>query len=1028
MSSEQSNRTSAVARSSTAMKRRLDIEGLRGVAVGIVLLYHSDAPWFTGGYIGVDMFFVISGYVITRKLQNELDNTGSLDLLGFYGGRMKRLFPGALLVLLFVIFYSILRAQPSHAESDLADGVNASLYSLNMMKALDATSYLHANDDDASYKSPLLHFWSLNIEEQFYLVWPLLVLAFRARSTAFRLVVSLVLSAASFGLSAFLTFAENGLLQPWAFFSPFSRAGQFLFGCMAAQMETVGWLPTSPLTKIFSVLGSFVTLLWAVPSLDSSTKWPGVLAVIPTVCTLFLIWGLSESFDFSSREGRSLSPLQRMHCEKDSKRPKFVSKDTQENRIMEEGVEEREEEEREEEKEEMERRVPIQPSHGNSSGDTPSPRRPLIPPGTSGTPGRSYEHEAQCPPGLKFEEQEGEEEASTGRKSPDRRDTDSGGVSVGVEKERGGGGGPSCPSLPSRAVHIHHWLIERASAPFLVWLGGMSYSLYLWHWPLLLYWQREYPEDSKWPMLVIVTFLSSVPAWAGLHLAENPVRYSRGSWAASGRRVLLVGVGVSVLVVALCYAGMTLKGFGESILLEPLAEEGDGSVSSGSLSVTGSPGGDNRGDLFPQSDEGRETTNGTAASTDETEGQHKSTNPHKTTQEASVKCTHRTVSLAAETDCEDDKLPTPPATASKPQATTKAPPLPAAPPQVTPSATTSIQPAEALPGEEKRLKKATDETLGVIPNFGRVVNSGYPPMKGCMGKRCAKETTSCVVHEPSSAALAADVLAVGDSTMAHLFRNLKKFAVRKNIRIRMNSTSGGLLTSARLGKCTEGWAELVFADIRRFVQKEQQLGGTSGSGSERAVPVQGSTDGTGNKKESAEVTTVPSTSSSDKPAKLVFVSLHDEQQVGFDGWRDLLTSALGGDPSVRVMIFNTTPWGPTMHPNCLRNHRLDERKCVAKFREARSIEEFRKTSETSSRFQLCDFNDFMCTEAATPRPETQNKAAGTRKSFLCHSTFQRRPILADTHHFDVSFTENRDWQAFFDDRLTSCLEKLGVDF
>ena len=151
---------------------RRDIEGLRAIAVLMVLAFHLRVPGAGGGFAGVDVFFVISGFLITGLLVREIRATGRVDLLRFYARRARRLLPAALLVVLltFVVGQWVL---PGSEQPRLAhDSLGATFYVVNWVFAARSVDYL-AEDAAAS---PLQHYWSLSVEEQFYILWPLLIL------------------------------------------------------------------------------------------------------------------------------------------------------------------------------------------------------------------------------------------------------------------------------------------------------------------------------------------------------------------------------------------------------------------------------------------------------------------------------------------------------------------------------------------------------------------------------------------------------------------------------------------------------------------------------------------------------------------------------------------------------------------------------------------------------------------------------------------------------------------------------------
>ena len=151
---------------------RQDIQGLRALAVLLVILDHARIGPFHGGFVGVDVFFVISGFLITGLLVSEAERTGRASLLGFYARRARRILPAATLVIVATVVASTYFLSAVEANGVIEDAVWATFFAANFKFARDGTDYFQ-NDTPPS---PLQHYWSLSVEEQFYLVWPLLVL------------------------------------------------------------------------------------------------------------------------------------------------------------------------------------------------------------------------------------------------------------------------------------------------------------------------------------------------------------------------------------------------------------------------------------------------------------------------------------------------------------------------------------------------------------------------------------------------------------------------------------------------------------------------------------------------------------------------------------------------------------------------------------------------------------------------------------------------------------------------------------
>ena len=227
--------TSPVASGSTFSPYRADIDGLRAVAIVLVVLYHCGVPGFRNGFLGVDIFFAISGFVITAGLLGEIERTDRVDVLRFWVRRGQRLLPAMTLTVLVVLVVGHWRFTALEYPSFLSDVWATTLYRSNFHFAADATGYFDQVDP-----SPLLHTWSLAVEEQFYLLWPLVFLLGNrmrpgSRSAIQRIVVLLTIGS----LALFLASSDHHT----TFYSPFTRAWEFGAGALVAL------LPKSPLRR-----------------------------------------------------------------------------------------------------------------------------------------------------------------------------------------------------------------------------------------------------------------------------------------------------------------------------------------------------------------------------------------------------------------------------------------------------------------------------------------------------------------------------------------------------------------------------------------------------------------------------------------------------------------------------------------------------------------------------------------------------------------------------------------------------------
>ena len=271
--------------------RRADIQGLRAIAVLSVVAFHADLP-IPGGFTGVDVFFVISGYVITLLLLRE-HSKGRFSFATFYARRAQRLLPALAAMVATVFVISWLIESPFGAQQTTAStGIGAMLLAANVVIVRSVGGYF----DSVAEANPLLNTWSLSVEEQFYLVFPLVVIfaAVKFRQRAGLLVTVALLTIASFALCVALTAGwspGNLTNQPeaWAFYLSPARAWEFGAGALLA--IAVGrhrWMPTTTQSNVLAVAGLALlaaSFWWITPE----SAFPGLLALLPVLGTSALI-------------------------------------------------------------------------------------------------------------------------------------------------------------------------------------------------------------------------------------------------------------------------------------------------------------------------------------------------------------------------------------------------------------------------------------------------------------------------------------------------------------------------------------------------------------------------------------------------------------------------------------------------------------------------------------------------------------------------------------------------------------------
>lgn len=369
---------------------------MRAVAIGLVLLYHAGLPWLPGGFVGVDVFFVISGFLITGLLLREIEKTGRVSLTTFYARRAKRLLPATALVLVAAAALTYYFLPVTDRRVFGWDIVSAAAYVANWRFADRSVDYLA----EGIGASPVQHFWSLAVEEQFYVVWPLLIVAVllvarRLGKPARTLLGPSLLLVA---VPSFLwSVVETGRNPEAAFFTTTTRLWELAVGAgVAIALPHVRRIPVRLATALAAV--GLLAIAASAVLFDGTTAWPGHMAAVPVLGTAAVI--------------------------------------------------------------------------------------------------------------------------------------------AGGEVARNAGVG------------------RLLSAKIMVWVGGLSYSLYLWHWPLLIAATAHWDGNLGVKRGLAVVLLSVIPAWMSLVLVENPVRFAKRLRSTSlslsvGANFTAVGVAAGLVLVLL---------------------------------------------------------------------------------------------------------------------------------------------------------------------------------------------------------------------------------------------------------------------------------------------------------------------------------------------------------------------------------------------------------------------------------------------------------------------------------------------
>lgn len=267
--------------STSAHTFRPDIEGLRGIAVLLVVGCHCGISWCAGGFVGVDIFFVISGYLITGLLEREYRENSRIDFRGFFARRVRRLLPACVLVLAATTLVGALILSPQEVAATARAALASALYASNIFFDQASSDYFAP----AVQRNPLLHTWSLGVEEQFYLAWPALMLCAYRWERA-RPVLLAAATASSFLCGALTTRSA----PTFAFYELPARTWEFAAGGLLALILARKTSIGSGRWPAAGGVGGLALILGAAVWIKGGSGFPGWVALIPVIGTLLILF------------------------------------------------------------------------------------------------------------------------------------------------------------------------------------------------------------------------------------------------------------------------------------------------------------------------------------------------------------------------------------------------------------------------------------------------------------------------------------------------------------------------------------------------------------------------------------------------------------------------------------------------------------------------------------------------------------------------------------------------------------------
>jgi peptidoglycan/LPS O-acetylase OafA/YrhL len=286
------------------MEYRPDIDGLRAVAVVPVVLFHSHLEFMRGGFVGVDVFFVISGYLITLMILTEM-RAGDFSIAKFYQRRILRIFPALLVVMAFTVGLGWLYSMPDDYKR-LGESVTSVSVFLSNLYFWKDSGYFGA----APEGKPLLHTWSLSVEEQFYVLFPIYLILIRSRSRQLQIGIT-----STVWLLSLLLSSVGVMLEPTAtfFFLP-TRMWELLTGSLVAMQA----IPSTTRRPVLTTAwwAGLLLILAAVLVYDEKLPFPGISALVPVFGAALVIWAGSTPTPLANRilSGEWLVLIGKIRC------------------------------------------------------------------------------------------------------------------------------------------------------------------------------------------------------------------------------------------------------------------------------------------------------------------------------------------------------------------------------------------------------------------------------------------------------------------------------------------------------------------------------------------------------------------------------------------------------------------------------------------------------------------------------------------------------------------------------------------